>query len=482
MSSATLTDKEAAFRAQQFRKVPKLERFFYSGFDIGGNCSYSMINSYLNYFMTDVALISPGLVGTVMLFSKVWDAVIDPFIGYAADRTNTRWGRYRPWALWSCFPLIICNVLAFTTFPERSLMFRTIWAFSSYLLAATFFSTLNVPMSAMTAVMTLDSDERAKVASVRVTGTFITGVLLAFFSLRIVNWVQQASGSRPRGYQISAIIFGIIAIPFILMSWAGTKEAVKVEPTKEKYWKMFRVVKNNKPFWCLCIFFIMWGINSFGGGLRIYFFRYVAGKELMFSNTATIRSIFSIIGTLSLSFLIRKFKNKNMILACGAFTSALFTALGCLLPVQTTAGEYMYYVLTIFTGYAGGLNLATMFAIMPDLAEYSRYYHGVYASGFISSFINFAFQFGGALATAGVGWLLQGLGYAPNVEQSPLMLTIMRYQSHLWPAVMTAIGGVCMLIYPLKKSVYDEIAAKLERGEYAPGVVPEGGKVDRSGN
>jgi sugar (glycoside-pentoside-hexuronide) transporter len=421
-------------------------------------------------------------VGTVMLFSKVWDAVIDPFIGYAADRTNTRWGRYRPWALGSCFPLVICNVLAFTTFTDWPLMSRTIWAFTSYLLAATFYSTLNVPMSAMTAVMTLDSDERAKVASVRVTGTFITGVLLSFFSLRIVNWVKLATGSEARGYQVSAIIFGIIGIPFILMAFAGTKEAVKVEPTREKYWKMFRTLKNNKPFWCLCFFFIMWGINSFGSGLRIYFFRYVGGNVIMFANVSAIRSIFSVVGTLSLSFLIRRFKDKSLILAWGAFASAIVTAVGCLLPIWTKGGEYAYYVLTIFVGYTGGLNLATMFAVMPDLAEYSRYHHGVYASGFLSSFINFAFQFGGALATACMGWMLQGLGYVPNVEQSPFLLGLFRYQSHLWPAVMTALGGIAMVIYPFRKKAYEEIAAKLERGEYAPGVVPEGGAVDRSGN
>jgi sugar (glycoside-pentoside-hexuronide) transporter len=482
MSSVPLTDKEAAFQANQFRKVPARERFCYAAFDIGGNCSYSMIGSYLNYFMTDVALISPALVGTVMLFSKAWDAIIDPFIGYAADRTNTRWGRYRPWALWTCVPLVATNVLVFTTFPDKSLAFRTVWAFTAYLLAATFYSMMNVPMSAMTAVMTLDSDERAKIASARLTGASVAMVLLAFFSLRIVNWVKLATGSEARGYQMSAVIFGVIALPLLLLSWAGTKEAVKVEPTKEKYTKMFRVLKNNKPFWCLCFFFIMWGINSFGSGLRIYFFRYVAGNVLMFANTSTIRSIFSIVGTLSLSFLIRKFKDKSLILAVGAFTSAIFTAIGCLLPVWTRGGEFGYYVVTVFMGYTSGLNLACMFAIMPDLAEYSRYHHGVYASGFLSSFINFAFQFGGALASASMGWMLQGFGYVPNVDQSPFLLGLFRYQSHIWPAVMTALGGVAMIIYPFRKKAYDEIAAKLERGEYAPGVVPEGGLVDRSGN
>ena len=449
-----------------------LQRFWFAAGDLGCNCAYRMIGSYLQYFMTDVALINPTTVGTVMLFSKVWDAVIDPFIGYAADRTNTRFGRYRPWVIGAAIPMVVLNVLAFTTNPEWSQTTRTWFAFGAYFASVTAYSCLNIPYSAMSATLTLDGDMRGKLASMRIFGANVAGLFFSFYALRIVNWIKAArGGSEGDGFQMAAIIFGAAALPFFIMCFLGVKEVVHAEPTKAKYSTMFRCLRKNPPLWGITLYFIIVGLNGFGSSNMMYFFTYVAKKQIMQANNSTISSIFSILGTLSVSFFVTRAKNKGHILAAGATVSTIIGCIKAFLPVATPAGEYTYYALTVISGYAGGVNLATMFAILPDVTEYSRYHHGVYAAGFLSSFVNFAFQFGGALASASAGWVLGAFGYVPGAEQSQQMLNWFTYMSHLWPAAMTAIGAIVMIRYPLSRDKFNEIVAHLEKGELAPGVV-----------
>jgi len=475
MSNGSKTDIAANNGLDPQRpNLTAIKRFAYASGDLGCCLAYSMINNFLNYFMTDVAMILPTIVGNVMLVSKIWDAVIDPFIGSMADHTNTKYGRYRPWVIGAAVPMLVLNVFAFTTSPDWTQNTRTIFAFGAYFASVTAYSCLNIPYSAMLSVVTLDGDMRAKMASARETGAMVGSLLLAIFAQRIVKWIQESMGSEALGFQISTIIFGCIALPFFIFCFAGTKEVVKTEPTKEKYWSMYRTLKNNKPFLCITLFFVVWGFNSLGGGMKIYFFKYVGGKDIMFSNNLVVNTAAMIVGTSSLTFLIGKVKSKGHIMVVAALASAVFQSCNAFVDITTTSGEILYYCITACAGICNGLNLASMFAIQPDVTEYTRYNHGIYAAGFLSSFTNFCFQFGGALATASCNWILGGIGYVANVEQTPTVLTVLRYMPHLWPAFMMVLGAIVMSRYPLTKEVFAQITAKLDKGEYAPGVKPMG--------
>lgn len=450
------------------------KRICYACGDLGCCLAYSMIGSYLTFFMTDVALIPATTVGTVMLFSKAWDAIIDPFIGAMADKTRTKWGSYRPWVIGASVPMVVTNVLAFTTNPEWSQGFRTIFAFTAYFLSVTAYSALNIPFSSLLSVVTLDTNDRAKMASARETGAMCASLILSFFAQRIVFAIRDATGSEAKGYQIACIIFGIIAMPFFIACFLGTKEVVKVEHTKETYKDKFVCMKKNVPFWCLTWFFIVWGFNALGGGMGLYYYTYWAEKPLMMSNGGTIGSIFMILGTASLTFLNGKFENKGRIMTIFALVNAVATAAKFFLDPRTTAGEYMYYALGAIGSYGSGVCLANMFSIQPDVTEYTRYHHGIYAAGFLSAFTNFCFQFGGAIASAASSWVLGWAGYVGGAAtQTPAVMNLIRIMPHFWPAAMMFIGAMVMLKYPLSKTAFNEIVAHLEKGEYAPGVVPK---------
>jgi len=449
-----------------------LHRAYYAAGDFGNCFAYSMINAYLLFFMTDIAKINPVTVGTVMLISKIWDAVIDPFIGSLADHTRSRWGRYRPWVIFAAVPMVILNICAFTTFPSWSEGARTVWAFSAYVLSVTAYSCVNIPYSAMLATLTLDGDMRAKVASARETGAMAATLILSFFTLRIVGVVKGATGSEAAGYQGAAIIFGIISLPFFYLCFKKTREVVKTEPTKEKFFAMFPVLKGNKPFWCLTIFMTVWGLNAFGGSLQMYYFTYFADKQIMTANCGTLRALGTMCGTLSLTFLIKYFGNKGRLMGIASLCSAAISIIAYFIPIRTVWGEYWYYGNSLIGGFFGGICLASMFAVQPDINEYTRYHFGVYAAGFLSAFTNFCFQFGGALAVAGSSWVLAAVGYVAGGEQTATALATMRAMPHLWPAFMSVIGAIAMFVYPVSKAKFNEICGKLEKGEYAPGVKP----------
>jgi sugar (glycoside-pentoside-hexuronide) transporter len=449
--------------------ISVFKRLGYSGGDIGGNLGNSMVLSYLMIFMTDVAGIAAGLVGTVFLVSKLWDAINDPIIGSLADRTNTRWGRYRPWILFGAVPFALICILTFTTNPAWSYQTRVVWAFGTYFLQVLAYTCVNVPFSAQTAVMTLDPVMRGKIASVRVSGTFFAMIILSFCTLRIVNWAQAATGSEAKGYQLAAIIFSSLSIPFFIWCFLSNKEVVKIERKKMRYQDLYVCLKDNAPFWQLVFMSLCWGIQGAGGSLKAYYFRYNIGDFLGFANDMTLSSIFGFLGCLSVSFWVTKFE-KHKVLMTGFFLGALCSIINFFTPVTTTSwGIYMYYGVDIFGGYFMGLTLATQFGIFPDVTEYTRYRHGIYASGFLSSFINFAYKFGAAIMAAASGWLLASVGYVANAAQTPFTLGAIRC-FHLFMAFFLILAGIIMSRYKLDRKTYGELVEKLERGEYAPGV------------
>jgi sugar (glycoside-pentoside-hexuronide) transporter len=452
--------------------ISLLRRIGYAGGDIGGNLGNSMILGYLMIFMTDVAGIGPALVGTVFLVGKLWDAINDPIVGALADHTNTRWGRYRPWVLFGAVPFALICIATFTTNLNWSYGVRAWWAFGTYFIQVLAYTCVNIPFSAQTAVMTLDPVMRGKIAGVRVSGTFFAMIVLSFCTLRIVEWAKNTTGSEARGYQLAAIIFSCLSIPFFVWCFFSNKEVVKIEHKKMHYKDMYKTLRNNAPFWQL-FFMSLFGAGLQGGigSLKVYYFRYVVGDMIALANDMTIGSIFGFLGCLSSSFWVSRYE-KHKVLYIGFFCGAFFSIVAFFIPINTIWGLYMYYAVDVFRGYFGGLTLATQFGIFPDATEYTRYHHGIYASGFLSSLINFAYKFGAALMLSCSGWLLAAVGFVANQEQTPFTLMAIRAH-HFVGAAFALAAGIIMTQYKLDRKTYTGLVEKLERGEYAPGVATQ---------
>ncbi|MDO4491616.1 MAG: glycoside-pentoside-hexuronide (GPH):cation symporter [Lachnospiraceae bacterium] len=444
----------------EYTKLNTPKKIGYACGDFACNMSWSLIGSYLMFFYTDIAMLNATVIASIMFISKFWDAINDPIVGSLADRTKTRWGRYRPWIIFSFIPMLIFNVLTFTTNLEWSETFRTVWGLGMYFVLVLLYTMVNVTYSAMPAMMTRDTETRSALSSFRMTGAFIAMIILSALTLRIVNW----AGGGAAGYQKAAIIFSLLAFPFFLITIFSTKEVVTVDETKTEKVSLvsqFKILAGNAPVWQITIAFLAWGIIQGGGTFRVYFCTYNAGDNLLFANTQTLWSVAGMLGAFSVSYFVKKAKNKGTIAGVAFVMIAVSMAVSFFLPITTAFGRILYYVMCAIYGWGSGMMLGNIFGMMPDTAEYTYHKYGVYAAGFISTFINFALKIGQALSISGAALVLDAVGYVPNAEQTSKVLFAMNFGSHMFVAIFSVIAAVAMFAYKLDKETYNNIMADL---------------------
>lgn len=444
-------------------KLPVLQVLGYASGDFANNFSWALIAAYLMYFWTDVALIPAALCGTFMLISKGIDAVIDPFIGSFADKTHTKWGRYRPWVIFAAIPMLILNILSFTVFPSENVMVRAIYAVVVYIALVVAYSCVNIPYSVMPATMTRDDNERSRLSSWRMTGAFIATLILSQSVLRVVEYIGK--GNEAAGFTVAAVIFSCIALPIYIFCFKTTRETVEIPVSKEKvpFSEFLRVLKGNKPVYALIASFVCWGFYEAAiGATRMYYFKYYIGDSNLFMLNSSLMFLGRVIGTYSLAYLVMKVSNKRTLPIIGFAVSGIIMVIMNFLPVHTIAGLNLYHFMTFLTGIGGGLGLASLFGMVPDCSEVTHYKYHTHAIGFISSFINFAFQLGMALCTALVGWILAALGYIANAQQTQPVLIAINICMNLACGIILIIGAAALIFYNIDKKTYAEIRAKVE--------------------
>lgn len=440
------------------------KRMGYASGDFANNMSWSLVSGYLMFYLTDVALLSAAAVGTMLMIPKAFDAIIDPFIGSLADRTKTRWGRYRPFILFACVPMLIMNVLTFSTFPQWSTNGRFIWASGTYVALVVLYSLVNIPYSALPAALTRDANERSSLASYRMTAAFLSMTLLSFGLIRVVEWAGQ--GDSALGYQRAALIFSLIAFPFYLIAFFSNKEIVEVPYVKVRYKHLFGTLKGNTPVWALVGAFMAWGILQGGMSMRLYYFTYNAGNQILFANNTTVQSAVSMVGAFSISTLVLKVHNKRTLPLIGFLLAGVACIVCFFLPIQTSAGQWGYYAMSVLIGIGQGMILASLFGMVPDTTEYTISRYKVHAAGFVSAFITFALKVGTAVSAAGAGWVLSWIGYQANVQQTPSALFWINFTSHIFVGILMILGAVCLWFYKLDKTTYNQIVDELaEQGD-----------------
>jgi GPH family glycoside/pentoside/hexuronide:cation symporter len=450
--------------ADSNQKLGVKEKVGYALGDTAANFIFQTMIMFQLVFYTDTFGIAAASAGTLFLVVRFWDAIFDPVMGVVADNTNTRWGKFRPWILWTAVPFGIMGFLTFIT-PSFGSQGKLIYAYVTYIVLMMVYSANNLPYSALSGVMTGDLGERTSLSSYRFVFAMLAQLIIQGLALPMVHYFGQ--GNSARGYQFTMGIFSALAVVLFLITFAATRERIQPPPgQKSSISQHFADLLQNRPWQAMFALTVILFITlSMRGSVVLYYFKYYVGRENLFSYFNVAGTICTIIGIFFSKPLATRFGKRNVFIG-GLLGTVLFTAVFVLLPPMA--------ILWIFTSemlrqFVYGFTIPLLWAMMADVADYSEWKTERRATGIVFSAIVFGLKaglgFGGAIA----GYVLSMYGYVPNVAQSAGALQGIKLTMSLFPAATFALCAACLFFYRINKQTEIQMADALaeRRKQYA---------------
>lgn len=465
------------------------EKIGYGFGDMSSSMFWKIFSYYLPFFYSNIFGLSLAHAGTLVLVTKLYDAVSDPVMGLIADRTNTRWGKYRPYLLWIAIPFAVAGVLAFFTPQTDNYTFKHVYAYVTYILMMTVYTAINVPYGAMLGVMTDDSREKSVFSSFRMFFAFI-GSFIAMGSFEPLLKLRQSilgtlpaewtlADSTPADWTIAVSVIGIVCAVLFILSFVMTRERVTEaemakEPVRENSDETaktsvaedLKALVANGPWWMLLgggIAILLF--NCVRGGAAAYYFADVLGTNAIFTLALflTVGEISQLVGVVVTVPVSEKIgKKATFLLVLVAVT--VLSIIVAFLP-ETPAGMWALLVSQILICIAIGINSPLLWSMFADVADYSELKNGRASTGLIFSSSSMAQKFGAAFGSAIVLWVLMAFGYdnAKGAVQTPEALATIKALISWIPAIGSAAGIAIMLGYPLTDKKMSEIRQELSK-------------------
>jgi len=441
------------------QKLSFKEKFGYGLGDMAANFIFqAMLALQLSYY-TDTFGLSAAQAGTLFLVVGLIAAAFNPVMGVIADRTNTKWGKFRPWLLWTAVPFGIIGILTFTT-PSLSLSGKLIYGWTTYLLLRLIYAVNNVPYASLTAVLTGDPDERTSIASYRQVFANSAGFIVQ--SLAIPMVVFFGHGNDARGYQITMGLLSVLSVVFFIVAFLSTKE--RIQPPPQQQTSLTRDLKDlfsNRPW--VILFFVTtfyFAAIAMRGSVMLPYFKYLAGNEKLFSWFNGFGLAALIAGVTVSTALTVRIGKRPLFIASMALTG-LFNLAVLVLPATATVPIIVSEVLRQFCyGTSGPL----IWAMMGDVADYGEWKTGRRATGTVTAAVVFALWVGLAIGGAVAGWLFSFYGYVSNAVQTARSLEGIRLTAGLWSGLFFFATAAVLFFYPISrrinKTISDELAGR----------------------
>jgi GPH family glycoside/pentoside/hexuronide:cation symporter len=452
-------------------KLSLKEKIGYSVGDTASNLFFQTIMLFLTYFYTDVFGLPAAAVGTLFLVTRLWDAVNDPIMGTIADRTNTRWGKFRPFILIMSLPFCIVGVLAFTT-PNFEITGKIIYAYITYNLLMMMYTAVNVPYSALMAVITPSSMERTELSTYRFVAAFFGGFIVQASMLYLVKYF--GNGNEATGWQWAMASLSGLAFVLFLITFATTKE--RVYPPKEQKTVLKVDLKDlftSLPWLLIAgasVFQLMFIVIR--SSMIVYYFKYFVKEQTvtLFGNAMNLSldtltssfmisgTVLTILGSILTKWFAKKFDKKNTY-GGALLISAVTTGLFYFLKPQDLV---FMYALNIIVSFAFGPVSVLQWAMYTDVADYSEWKNKRRATGLIMAASLFSLKMGLTLGGATVAWMLDYYGFVANQLQAPETTGGIVKLMSLYPAVVGIVGSLIVLsFYPLTNKMMVTIEEEL---------------------
>jgi len=443
-------------------KVSGRTKFLYGIADSGVAMLTSIVQFFLLFYYTDIALLDPGLVGTALMVGKLtWDAFNDVLFGYLSDRTKSRWGRRRPYLLFLAIPLALATWLLFSIPSQMTGFVAFIVVLLTFLLFDTLHTFVAVAYTALTPELTHDYDERTSVTTIREIFTVVGYILGAALTTVVADIYQNNFGFSPQAsYSAMGLTFGIYAAIVVLITAVGVKErpSTEVQPSKMPAIKAFLQTFKNRPFMQLVGSFLITNVSfTLLTTLLPYYLKYQVNMEDQMSFV-----MLALLATIGLFLypmkLVADRIGKGKAYALGLAVAAVAVLALFFFPKGPTP---FVYVAAIVAGMGLSSQWVCPWSMMPDVIEIDEAATGERREGIYYGMWNFITKFANAFAIAAAGWMLTGFGYVPDIPQSDFTLLGIRILFCLVPVAMFILTMPLLIKYPITRETHTKLVAEL---------------------
>ena len=450
------------------------EKIGYGFGDMASSMFWKLFGAYLMIFYTDVFGLPAAVVGTMFLITRIWDSAFDPIVGVVADRTHSRWGKFRPSLLWLAVPFGIIGVLTFVT-PDWSPTGKLVYAYVTYSLMMMIYSAINVPYASLLGVMSPNPKERNTLSTYRMTFAYIGSFIALLLFMPLVNFFSGNSkdlGDQQTGWTMAVVVIAILCIILFFGCFAWTKERVKPikeaqNPLKEDLKDLFK----NKPWWILLGAGVAALVfNSIRDGATVYYFKYFVVEEdyatvSFFGMSFVLSGLYlalgqaaNIIGVIAAAPVSNRIGKRNTYM----WAMIIATVLSVIFYWFDKEDLIWMFVFQALISICAGSIFPLLWSMYADCADYSELKTGNRATGLIFSSSSMSQKFGWAIGTAITGWLLGFFGFQANAVQSEEAISGIKMFLSFLPAVGTILSVVFISMYPLTEKKMKDITTELE--------------------
>lgn len=477
-------------------KLSVVEKIGYSLGDLAANLIFQTLLTFLAFFYTDVYGIPPARASTIIFIGGMLGACFNPVMGMIADRTNTRWGKFRPWILWTSVPFGAVALLAFST-PDLGPHGKVIYAFATYVLLVLIYSANNLPYAALSGVLTGSMKERNSLSSYRFVAVMIAQFIIQALLLPLV--LILGNGDKAAGFHNTMTIFSIVGVVFFLITFFTTRERIVPAPEQRSSIldDLGDLVKN-KPWMVMLVLTILVFITlALKGGMYVYYFKnYLSEPDLaaflenigfngfIHDLNAVLTGlgltefkwpkdaptsalslffaagiIFMIVGIGFSKKLADRF-GKRDVYGSSLFASTIFILLFYFYPPKAIG---LVFLSQILHGFFYGITIPLLWAMIADVADYSEWKNGRRATAIIFSAMIFGLKTGLSIGGALVAGILAVYGYDAALEvQNPATVNGIKMAVSVYASLPFLIGVAILFVYEINKKMEQRIELDLE--------------------
>lgn len=476
-------------------KVSIVEKIGYSLGDLAANLIFQTLMTFIAFFYTDVYKIPPATASAIIFAGGMIGAFFNPVMGVIADRTNTRWGKFRPWILWTAVPFGVMAMLAFST-PDFGPGGKVTYALITYILLVIVYSASNLPYAALSGVITGDMAERNSISSYRFVAVMIAQFIVQALLLPLV--LILGDGDKAKGFESTMGIFAVVGVVFLLITFITTKERIIPKPDqkssiKEDLSDLFK----NRPWVAMLVLTIFIFITlALKGGMYVYYFEnylneqalavflndigfnsFINGLNNFFINMGLVGFrwpedaatsgfslfngggiIFMMIGIGFSKKLADKFGKRDV------FGISLFISALCLISFFFYSPQAIgpVFASQLVHGFFYGISTPLLWAMIADVADYSEWKNGRRATAIIFSAMIFGLKAGLSIGGALVAGILAWYGYDEQlVTQATGTITGIKLSVSIFPTITFFASVACLFFYDINKKKEIEIEKAL---------------------